>query len=124
MQATEVVTDLVELANGTKRQSDWNAVNWRQSERHVRNLRQRIFRATQERDWKTVRSLQKLMLRSRSNMLVSVRRVTQVNAGKKTPGVDKVVVRTPAARGELVDQLATHQPWLAKPVRRVYIPKS
>jgi RNA-directed DNA polymerase len=64
------------------------------------------------------------MLRSYSNILMSVRRVTQVNAGKNTPGVDKVVVKTPAARGKVVDHLATFQPWRAKPVRRVYIPKS
>lgn len=32
-------------ANGTKGQTDWNAVNWRQVNRRVRNLRQRIFRA-------------------------------------------------------------------------------
>src|SRR5438132_6584424 len=65
----------------------------------------------------------KLMLRSRSNIHMSVRRVTQANAGRNTPGVDKVLVKTPAARGELVDHLATRQPWRAKPVRRVYIPK-
>jgi RNA-directed DNA polymerase len=64
------------------------------------------------------------MLRCHSNILMSVRRVTQVNAGKNTPGVDKLVVKTPAARGRLVDHLATLQPWRAKPVRRVYIPKS
>jgi RNA-directed DNA polymerase len=52
-----------------------------------------------------------------------VRRVTQTNAGKYTPGVDKIVVKTPRARGELVDQLATLQPWRSRPVRRVYIPK-
>jgi RNA-directed DNA polymerase len=64
------------------------------------------------------------MLRSYSNILLSVRRVTQVNTGKYTPGVDKVIVKTPAARGQLVDQLSAYQPWRAKPVRRVYIPKS
>jgi RNA-directed DNA polymerase len=64
------------------------------------------------------------MLRCYSNMLVSVRRVTQTNAGKHTPGVDQLVVKTPAARGKLVDQLATSQPWRARPVRRVFIPKS
>ena len=71
---------------------------------------------TERGDHRKVRSLQKLMLRSYSNILMSVRRVTQVNAGKNTPGVDKLVVKTPAARGELVDQLATFQPWRAKPV--------
>jgi RNA-directed DNA polymerase len=71
-----------------------------------------------------VRSLQKLMLRSYSNIILSIRRVTQINAGKYTPGVDKLVVKTPAARGRLVDTLATLQPWRARPVRRVSIPKS
>jgi N-terminal domain of reverse transcriptase len=35
------------LANGPTRPTDWNAVNWRQVNRRVRNLRQRIFRASQ-----------------------------------------------------------------------------
>jgi RNA-directed DNA polymerase len=33
-------------------------------------------------------------------------------------------VKTPAARGKLVDQLATSQPWRSQPARRVYIPKA
>ncbi len=117
MQTDEAVT-------GTERHTDWNTVNWRQTNRHVRNLRQRIFRATQAGDRNKVRSLQRLMLRSYANTLVSVRRVTQVNQGKRTAGVDKVVVKTPAARGQLVDHLMTYQPWKAKPARRVYIPKA
>ena len=113
-----------EVANGTETPTDWNAVDWRQAEARVRNLRQRIFRATQQGQWKTVHSLQKLMLRSYSNTLVSVRRVTQINQGKNTPGVDKVIVKTPERRGWLVDLLMTYQPWRVKPVRRVYIPKA
>ena len=112
------------LANGTERQTDWVTVDWPRANRVVRNLRWRLFRATQAGDWKKVRSLQQLMLRSYSNRLVSVRRVTQTNAGKETPGVDKVVVKTPEERGQLVDDLATAQPWKAKPTRRVYIPKA
>src|SRR5437899_12848103 len=112
------------LANGTEKQTNWNAINWRQANRTVRNLRHRIFRATQEGNLKKVRSLQKLMLKSYSNRLVSVRRVTQINAGKKTPGVDKLVIKTPAARGKMADALAHYHLWKAKPVRRVYIPKT
>ena len=55
---------------------DWNAVNWRTVEDDVRRLRHRIFKASQAGDLKQVRNLQKLMLRSRANTLVSVRRVT------------------------------------------------
>ena len=110
--------------NGPERRTDWNAVNWRQAERRVRNLRQRIFVASQHGDHKRVASLQKLMVRSYANTLVSVRRVTQVNQGKHTPGVDKVVVKSPEGRGRLVDALMAFQPWRAKPTRRVYIPKA
>src|SRR5580704_301795 len=112
------------FANGPVRHTDWNVVDWRLTDRRVRNLRHRIYRAAQANDLRRVRSLQKLMLRSYSNILSSVRRVTQVNAGKYTPGVDKLVVKTPEARGRLVDYIATFQPWKALPARRVYIPKS
>ena len=64
------------------------------------------------------------MLRSRANVLLSVRRVTQVNQGKNTPGVDKVTIKTPTERGKLADDLLADTPWRAKPARRVYIPKA
>jgi len=50
------------LANGTEThpETDWNAIDWHRAEQRVRNLRHRIFRATQAGDGKRVRSLQKL----------------------------------------------------------------
>lgn len=59
---------------------DWHAVDWRRAEDDVRRLRQRIFTASKAGDLKKVRSLQKLMLRSRANTLLIVRRVTERNA--------------------------------------------
>jgi len=102
---------------------DWNAIDWRSVERHVRNLRQRIFKAERNGEQRKVRSLQQLMLRSYSNTLQSVRRVTQQNHGKTTPGVDNIVVTTPSARMRLVAHLHPAQPWRASPVKRVFIPK-
>jgi len=55
---------------------DWHAVDWRAVEGNVGRLRQRIFTASQAGDLAKVRNLQKLMLRSLSNTLASVRRVT------------------------------------------------
>ena len=55
----------------------WDAVNWRLHEDNVRRLRGRIFKAAQEQDLAKLRSLQKMMLRSLSNTLVSVRQVTK-----------------------------------------------
>ena len=77
---------------------DWRHVDWRRVEDDVRRLRQRIFTASKAGDLARVRSLQKLMLRSRANTLLSVRRVTERNAGRLTAGVDGEVVLTPEAR--------------------------
>ncbi len=104
---------------------DWEAIDWHAQEDNVRQLRQRIFKATQDGDLKRVRNLQKLMLRSRSNTLVSVRQVTQRNAGRKTAGVDGVVVVTNPGREELAEYLQRQTPpGRAQPVKRVFIPKA
>src|SRR5438067_4697696 len=71
---------------------DWDQVDWGRAEENVRRLRRRIFAASQAGDLKRVRNLQKLMLRSLSSALVSVRRVTEVNAGRRTAGVDGRIV--------------------------------
>jgi RNA-directed DNA polymerase len=103
---------------------DWRQVDWRQAEENVRRLRQRIFTASKAGDLTRVRRLQKLMLRSRSNTLLSVRRVTERNAGRLTAGVDGEVVLTPEAKAELVSRVQdSREPFKALPVRRVYIPK-
>ena len=80
---------------------EWDKIDWRAQEGQVRRLRQRIFTATQEQDWPKVRNLQKLMLRSRANTLVSVRQVTQRNAGRRTAGIDGEVALTSQARAEV-----------------------
>ena len=75
-------------------------------------------------DLNRVRCLQKLMLRSRSTALLSVRRVTERNAGRLTAGVDGEVALTPEAKMELVERIQSRsEPFRAMPVRRVYIPK-
>jgi RNA-directed DNA polymerase len=103
---------------------DWRQVDWRRVEGDVRRLRQRIFTASKAGDLRKVRSLQKLMLRSWSNTLLGVRRVTERNAGRLTAGVDGEVVLTPEAKAKLAERIQ-HQaePFKALPVRRVYIPK-
>ena len=111
-------------ANVTERTTDWHSIDWRQTNRIVRGLRRRIFKATQEGNWRKVRNLQKLMLRSYSNVLQSVRKTTQENKGRKTAGVDRVLVKTPHQRAKLADDLVKKPDWKPLPARRIYIPKS
>ena len=113
-------------ANGPKDDvMDWAEINWPHVDDDVRRLRQRIFTATRDGDLKRVRNLQKLMLRSRANACHSVRRVTQLNAGRHTAGVDGQVVLNDPGRAELASQIQRcGRSYIPSPVRRVYIPKA
>ena len=103
----------------------WERTDWRHHEEQVRRLRGRIFKAVQDGDWPQARNLQKLMLRSWSNTLVSVRQVTQRNTGRRSAGIDGVVALTSQARAEMAVQVhATHGSHQPSPVRRVYIAKA
>jgi len=114
------------MANGPEGDVvDWDAVDWRQAEDDVRRLRQRIFTASRAGDLKKVRSLQKLMLRSRASALLSVRRVTEVNAGRKTAGVDGRIVLAGWEKAAMAAWLQRGAAaWRPLPVKRVYVPKS
>ena len=128
LAVTEVTA--ARMANGPEDQprdapSQWDRIDWRAQEEQVRRLRQRIFKAAREGDLAKVRSLQKLMLRSRSNTLLSVRQVTQRNAGRKAAGIDGEVALTSESRADVA--VRVHQSirtWKPRAVRRVYIPKA
>ncbi|MFE4337275.1 group II intron reverse transcriptase/maturase [Streptomyces sp. NPDC056831] len=126
MEETTTVAALLPAVNGPEDATlDWHSIDWAECEKNVRRLRQRIFKATRDGDLKKVRNLQKLMLRSRSNTLVSVKRVTQQSSGRKTAGIDGERALTPTARGILAAEVhRSSQPWKARPVKRVFIPKS
>ncbi len=117
--------DRVHLDIGARKPlQHWTAINWGLVKKRVRNLRQRIYRATQNGQWNRVRSLMKLMLRSYSNLLLSVRRMTQENQGKYTAGLDGQTALTAEQRVQLVNRLQDHSLWQVHPTKRVYIPKA
>ena len=99
----------------------WSTLNWKKIERRVFKLQTRIYRAQWRGERKTVRKLQRLLMKSWSAKLLAVRRVTQDNRGKATAGVDGIHSLTPAERLDLADRLSLTS--VAQPVRRVRMPK-
>src|SRR6266511_3827524 len=67
---------------------EWKHLPWKRFEVQVFKLQERIYRASRRGDVRTVRSLQRLLMASRAARYLAVRRVTQDNRGKRTPGVD------------------------------------
>jgi len=103
----------------------WYSIDWNTIQHYVTKLRQRIYRAEQQNQRRRVRKLQRLLLRSKANLLLSIRRVTQQNTGKRTPGVDGYTASQPNERIKLYQELLRrnvfqHRP---KPAKRTFITK-
>ncbi|MFZ5819521.1 MAG: group II intron reverse transcriptase/maturase [Chloroflexota bacterium] len=111
------------MAGEQNRTEDWKTLPWKQLQRSVFRLQKRIYQAEVRGDFKRVRNLQRLLLRSYSARCLAVRQVSQDNRGKNTPGVDGIARLTPKQRMRMVKDLRTFNPKPA-PIRRVYIPKA
>jgi len=94
-------------------------------EENVSRIQKRIFRATREGNFRTVRNLQKLLAGSRDAGLLAVRRVTQINKGKNTAGIDGKTYNKDEEKEQLVAEIldVDFNTYKCKPVARRYIPK-
>jgi RNA-directed DNA polymerase len=103
----------------------WLSIDWQRVEGDVRRLRQRIFTASRAGDLKKVRNLQKLMLRSRANALMAVRRVAERNAGRMTAGIDGMTALGSTSKADLADWAQRRRTgWDPWPVKRAWVPKA
>jgi len=98
----------------------WHTLPWKPIQRHVFTLPTRMYRAACREDVTTVRTLQRVLMHSRSAKLLAVRKVPQANQGTKTPGVDGITSFTPPQR--LTVARTFPLAGTAAPVRRVWIP--
>ncbi len=115
---------ITEPTGGRGDLDDWASINWPAAERNVRRLQERIFRASQNGETAKVKNLQKLLVRSSSAKLLAIRQATQINRGRKTPGIDGKVCKAPSSRLAMFRKGLSLKGYRPKPVRRVYIPKS
>jgi RNA-directed DNA polymerase len=106
--------------------TDWSEIPWIKLERYVWKLQQRIYHAESLGNKRKVRELQRLLMRSKASLLLSIRKVTQINKGKRTAGVDGYKALTPKKRTELYNKISTYNIYAhnPKPTRRTHIPKA
>ena len=102
----------------------WKNLPWKQFRRSLFRLQSRVYKAVQVGDLRKAKSLQKLILKSTAARLLAVRQVSQLNAGKKTAGIDGEKDLTFEERSELSDELGRHgNNWHHQGLREVPIPK-
>jgi RNA-directed DNA polymerase len=101
---------------------DWESINWAKVEKNVSQLQARIVKAEKEGRTGKVRALQIILTKSFAGRALAVKRVTE-NRGKKTPGVDGILWKTPKRKTNAIQQLK-RKGYNAKALKRIYIPKS
>jgi RNA-directed DNA polymerase len=99
----------------------WKQLPWKKFQRIVFRLQRRIWKAQKANNYRLVRQLQKLLLRSQAAKFLAVRQVTQLNKGKKTAGVDGIKSLSPKQRLKLnlVFELNVNQ-WQHQSLKRNY----
>ncbi|WP_009543291.1 group II intron reverse transcriptase/maturase [Crocosphaera subtropica] len=112
----------MEKTSITKTTESWNTINWAKVQRKVFKLQKRIFQAIKSGEKAKAHKLQKLLAKSYYAKLLSVRKVTQDNKGKKTAGVDGKKIIHPQQRYQLALSLNL-KGYKSKPLRRVWISK-
>ena len=92
----------------TKFSDDWEQINWGKLQKTLFRLQRRIFKAVREGDKAKARRLQKLLISSYAARMLAIRRVTQLNTGKKTAGIDGKTALTFKERFQLEAILKLH----------------
>ncbi len=102
----------------------WRNLPWKKFRQDLFRLQKRVWKAVRVGDMPKARSLQKLILRSVAARFLAIRQVTQLNAGKKTAGVDGKLALTFKEKFELEEKLRLKaNNWKHKGLREIPIPK-
>ena len=102
----------------------WKTLPWKKFRRNLFRLQKRVYKAVQVGDKRKAKSLQKLILKSTAARLLAIRQVSQLNAGKKTAGIDGKKSLNFKERFELNELLkASSSNWKHQGLREIPIPK-
>ncbi len=102
---------------------NWSDIDWKSVNRTVTRFRRRIFAARRAQDWRNLRNLQRLFLKSEANYLSSIRHVTY-NSGRFTPGLDDETATTLKDRMALLKKLKNlKSDYDPVPSMRIYVAK-
>jgi len=102
----------------------WVNLNWKKFRKDLFRLQRRVFKAIREGFKRKALSLQKLIMKSKAARFLAIRQVTQLNAGKKTAGIDGKKSLNFKERFELAELLkASCNDWIHQELRSVPIPK-
>lgn len=112
------------VRHGSNASELWKNLPWKKFRRDLFRLQKRVWKAVSVGDKRKAKYLQKLILKSKAARFLAIRQVTQLNAGKKTAGVDGKASLTFEERFNLSDKLKENvNIWKHNKLREIPIPK-
>lgn len=115
---------MIRHSNDSDTSESWKMLPWKRFQKNLFRLQKRVFKAISAGDKRKARSLQKLILKSKAARFLAIRQVSQLNAGKKTAGVDGKKSLTFEERFELETTLKNEAGnWKHQGLREIPIPK-
>ena len=112
------------IRHSYKTSESWRALPWKKFRRNLFRLQKRVYKAVQVGDKRKARFLQKLILKSSSARFLAIRLVSQLNAGKKTAGIDGKKSLSFEERLNLEELLKMNSGnWKHQGLREIPIPK-
>jgi len=112
------------ISHSNSASESWKNLPWKKFRKDLFRLQRRVFKAVSVGDKRKAKSLQKLILKSKAAIYLAIRQVTQLNAGKKTAGVDGKASLTFEERFGLSNELESKvNTWKHNKLREIPIPK-
>ncbi|MDF5716737.1 MAG: reverse transcriptase N-terminal domain-containing protein [Rhizonema sp. NSF051] len=111
------------IRHSHKASESWKSLPWKKFRRELFRLQVRLFKAVKAGDLRKARSIQKLILKSQAARFLAIRQVTQLNAGKKTAGIDGKKSLSCEERFQLEETLKkNYRNWNHSGLREIPIP--
>lgn len=112
------------IRHSSNTSESWKTLPWKQFQKELFRLQKRVYKAICTGDKRKARSLQKLILKSKAARFLAIRQVSQLNAGKKTAGIDGKKSLKFKERFELEAHLKNESGnWKHQGLREIPIPK-
>ena len=112
------------IRHGGNTSESWKNLPWKKFRKDLFRLQRRIFKAVRAGDKRKAKFLQKLILKSKAARFLAIRQVTQLNAGKRTAGIDGKKSLDFLERFQLETLLKDHAGnWKHQGLREIPIPK-
>ena len=99
----------------------WKEIDWPMAEKNISRLQQRIYKASLNKETRKLHRLQRRLLINEEARAISIKRVTELNRGRKTPGVNRKIIVNNKEKIKLLKNLTLNGK--AKPIRRTYLSK-